>query len=63
MALASGAGGMRIVFGTFSMSHLPVGQVIFARPLARTYLVSGKSPKRVFNHHYSEKRADPDYSK
>jgi hypothetical protein len=22
-----------------------------------------KSPKRVSNHHYSEKRADPDYSK
>src|SRR3982074_2393769 len=44
MALASGAGGMRIVSGTFSMSHRPVGQVIFARRLARTYAVSGKSP-------------------
>ena len=46
MALASGAGGMRIVSGTFSVSHRPVGQVIFARRLARTYAVSGKSPMR-----------------
>ena len=35
---------MRIVSGTFSVSHRPVGQVIFARRLARTYAVSGKSP-------------------
>ena len=46
MALASGAGGMRIVSGTFSVSHRPVGQLIFARRLARTYAVSGKSPMR-----------------
>jgi hypothetical protein len=39
MALASGAGRMRIVSGTFSVSHRPVGQVIFARQLARTYVV------------------------
>ena len=39
-----GQGGMRIVSGTFSVSHRPVGQVIFARRLARTYAVSGKSP-------------------
>jgi hypothetical protein len=44
MALASGAGGMRVVSGTFSVSHRPVGQVIFARRLARTYAVSAKSP-------------------
>jgi len=35
---------MRIASGTFSVSHRPVGQVIFARQLARTYAVSGKSP-------------------
>ena len=46
MALASGAGGMQIVSGTFSVSHRPVGQLIFARRLARTYAVSGKSPMR-----------------
>ena len=40
----SGAGGMRIVFGIFSVSHRPVGQVIFARRLARTCAVSEKSP-------------------
>ena len=46
MALASEAGGMRIVSGTLSMSHRPVGQVIFARRIARTCAVSGKSPTR-----------------
>ena len=44
MALASGAGGMRIVSGIFSTSHRTVGQVIFARRLTRTCAVSGKSP-------------------
>ena len=44
MALASGAGGMRIVSGIFSVSHRTVGQVIFARRLTRTCAVSGKSP-------------------
>ena len=43
MVLASGAGGTRIVSGTFSVSHRPAGQVVFARRFARTYAVSGKS--------------------
>ena len=43
MALASGEEGKRIVSETFSVSHRPVGQVIFAKRLARTNAVSGKS--------------------
>ena len=48
MALASGAGGMQIVSGTFSVSHRPVGQLIFARRLARTYAVSGPATYPCF---------------
>jgi hypothetical protein len=44
---------MRIVSGTFSVYHRPVGQVIFARRLIRTYAVSGKSPS------HSSTKAEP----